>query len=289
MARSYSRKDWPNRVLFDTGANAQRGDDIKVLRRHTHARLEARDIERVVGPNDGRYRRELHTAAKSCAHFLGVPEAWTESESGLLVREQRVIIYPETRTSSMLEAARSRMENLLDVRKEAERKERARRKTGALSEGERVKARKVAVAAFSLAHRHKGVVHYTQGGSRWQGISQRRRAANGRFPTYADCSSLATWALWNGLTNVRGLSYPDVVNGLGWRAGFTGTMLSHGERVSSRMPGDLVIYGRGYPGGHVAMVATNTNYVYSHGSESGPHYCPWNYRGDILAVRRYIR
>src|SRR5262245_3514431 len=105
MARTYSDKDWPHRILFDTGANAQRGDDVKVLRRHTQARLRARSIERKVGPIDGVYRKELHQAAKTAAHFLGVPTEWTESKSGLLVREQKVIVYPETRTSSMLEAA----------------------------------------------------------------------------------------------------------------------------------------------------------------------------------------
>jgi hypothetical protein len=283
MSRTYSHKAFPHRLLFDTGANAQRGDDIKVLRRHTLKRLDARDIDRTVGPDDGVYRTELRDAAKTAAHFLGVPREWTDSQSGLLVREQKVIVYPQTRTQEMLDAAQSRMDRLLKQR--AETKPKA---DGKLTDAERAKARRIAVRAFALMHNNRPRVHYTQGASRWQGIRERRRYADGRHPNYADCSSAATWAWWNALTNVDGPDTPDRINGAGWTAGYTGTMLTHGWRVNDRKPGDLVIYGRGFPGGHVAMIAENTNMVYSHGSETGPHYVPWNYRSDIMAVRRYI-
>jgi hypothetical protein len=284
MARAYSRKAFPNRVLFDTGANAQRGDDVKVVRRHTLRRLEARDIERRVGPDDGVFRAELRDAAKTAAHFLGVPDDWTESKTGLLVREQKVIVYPQTRTSSMLEAADARMDALIKDREAAP----PPRPDGKLTDAERGAARRLAVKAFRLLYNHRGSVHYTQGHSRWQGIRERRRAADGRFPLYCDCSSAATWAWWNALTNVDGMNTRDRINGSSWAAGYTGTMLSHGWRVTDRRPGDLVIYGRRFPGGHVAMVAENTNMVYSHGSESGPHYLRWNYRGDVMGVRRYV-
>jgi hypothetical protein len=286
MARAYSRKDWPHRILFDTGANAQRGDDVKVLRRHTAARLQARDIQRNLGSADGTYNKQLASAAKTAAHFLGVPQEWTDSKSGLLVREQKVIVHPETRTASMLNAARTRMDKLQKDR-EAHDDDRPGGPSG-LGEKDRVEARRIAVAAMALLYQHRAAVHYTQGGSRWQGIAEKRRYADGRFPLYCDCSSSTSWALWNALTSVGGLRFADIVNGAAWKAGYTGTMLSHGKLVTSRMPGDLVLYGSGFPGKHVAMVASNTDYVYSHGSEAGPYYLAWNYRGDVMQVRRYV-
>ena len=97
-----------------------------------------------------------------------------------------------------------------------------------------------------------------------------------------------TWCWWNALTNVDGMDTKDVLNGASWSAGYTGTLLSHGRKVSDRKPGDAVLYGRGFPGSHVAMVAENTNMVYSHGSEAGPFFVPWNYRSDVMQVRRYV-
>jgi hypothetical protein len=199
MARLYSHKAFPHRVLFDTGENAQRGDDVKVLRRHVQRRLEARDIARRVGRNDGVFRDPLHDAAKTAAHFLGVPQEWTDAD-GLLVREQRVIIYPQTRTHEMLDAAGGRMDKLLKQRAEKEKT----RGDGKLTDAERSEARRLAVRAFALLRSNHNIVHYTQGASRWQGINERRRANEGRFPHYADCSSAATWAWWNALTHVDG-------------------------------------------------------------------------------------
>jgi hypothetical protein len=281
MARTYSEKAWPHRILFDTDKDPQTGDDIKVLRRHTKARLDARAIDRTVGPIDGKYRKELHDAAKTAAHFLGAPDEWTTSKAGLLVREQKIIVYPETRTASMLNAAETRMNRLIKER------EAQTRPDGKLSDKERVLAREIAVKAFKLADQHAGIVHYTQGATRWQGIREKRRYADGRYPNYADCSSMFTWCWWNGLTSVDGMDTPDVINGSSWTAGYTGTLLSHGWRVTDRKPGDAVLYGRGFPGAHVAMVAMNTDMVYSHGSESGPHYVRWNYRSDVMQIRRY--
>lgn len=284
MARSYSHKAFPNRVLFDTGTNAQRGDDVKVVRRNTIERLDARDITRKVGRADGTLTKELLDAAKTAAHFLGVPDEWTNSKTGLLVREQKVIVYPETRTHAMLDAADARMGRL--VRDRAAKP--APKADGTLTDAERATARRLAVAAFRLAYNHRDVVHYTQGASRWQGIREHRRSADGRYPNYTDCSGLFTWAWWNALTNVDGMGARDRLNGSSWLAGYTGTLLSHGWQVNDRRPGDAVIYGRRFPGSHVAMIAENTNMVYSHGSESGPHYLRWNYRSDVMSVRRFV-
>jgi hypothetical protein len=278
--RSYSEKAFPHRILFDTGADAQRGDDVKVLRRNILERLEARGIERTVGPGDGILRPDVIRAGKTAAYFLGAPNDWVESESGLLVREQRIIVYPERRTAEMLPSAEARMDHLIAERRKSS--------TGGLDDKERVRARKIAVAAFRLAYQHAEDVHYTLSAARWQGIAQGARYADGRYPVQADCSSMYTWVLWNALTSVAGMGYPDVANGAAWQSGYTGTLLAHGERVVHRMPGDAVLYGSGWPGKHVAMIAEDTDMVYSHGSEGGPYYVRWDYRSDVMDVRRYI-
>ena len=139
--------------------------------------------------------------------------------------------------------------------------------------------------AAVLGLHHQAAIHYTQGGARWQGIDRHCDASKGQYPRYADCSSYATWCYWNGLY-LRG-KHSDLVNGLGWRAGYTGTMLQHGQRVSSPIPGDAIIYGSGWPGGHTALY-TGGGLVVSHGSEAGPMLIPWRYRRDILSIRRYI-
>jgi hypothetical protein len=286
MARTYSHKAFPHRILSDYDADPQKGDDVKVVRRHTLLRLEARNIERKVGRNDGHFSKLILDAAKTAAHFLGAPDEWTHSPAGLLVREQKIIVHPETRTDEMLRTAYDRMHKLIEDRADAVPK--PRRGDGVFTDAEIAKARVLAVHAFRLAYRNEPYVHYTQGATRWQGIREHRRSAEGRYPNYADCSSIFAWAWWNALTYVDSFQTRDRLNGCQWTAGFTGTLLAHGWRVSDRKPGDAVIYGWRYPGVHVAMVAEDTNMVYSHGSEWGPRYVRWNYRSDVLSVRRYL-
>ena len=137
-----------------------------------------------------------------------------------------------------------------------------------------------------LGYRHKGVVHYTQGPRRWEGISNRCRSHLGRYPRYADCSSYATWCIWDALGGPN--AGIDVVNGHQWKGGYTGTQKQHGRRVSlaNAKPGDLVHYGGG-TGKHVTIVV-GRNKVISHGSEAGPYLLKPDYRSDISEVRRYF-
>lgn len=159
-----------------------------------------------------------------------------------------------------------------------------------LTAKQRTRARRLAVKAVILGLNHKANVHYTQGPQRWQGIDDTRFSHRGEYPNFADCSAYDTWALWNGLY----VPYrkPDVVNGANWRAGFTGTMLDHGRPVrflKNVRWGDLVLYR-----GHVTMIVHvgkprgSNVMVVSHGSEPGPFYLPYNYRSDIVSIRRYI-
>lgn len=129
-------------------------------------------------------------------------------------------------------------------------------------------------------------LHYSEDPQlRWEGIETQRDASKGQFPEYADCSSFATWCYWNGLF-FRG-GHSDIINGEHWKAGWTGTMMQHGAAVASPIPGDAVIYGRGPDGSHTAIY-TGGGLVVSNGSEGGPYLLRWNYRSDVLAIRRYI-
>lgn len=156
-----------------------------------------------------------------------------------------------------------------------------------LSAEHRIKARDLAVEAALLTIRNAPAIHYTQGPLRWQGIDHELKAYRGQFPTYADCSAMGTWWLWQGLDHY---GCRDTVNGANWRYGFTGTMLTHGKSVAHQanwLRGDLFIYGDGGDGEHVAMYLGG-GFVASHGSEPGPFKLAHDYRGDLMAVRRYI-
>lgn len=151
----------------------------------------------------------------------------------------------------------------------------------------RKRARQMTMQALNLALRNKESLHYTQGPKRWDGIANNKKAYRGQFPYFADCSSFATWAIWNGLDHY---DVRDTVNGAAWKAGYTGTMLSHGKQVMLRRNwrrGDCLIYGTGFPGEHTA-VYVGGGYVISFGSEPGPFKLPWDYRSDLMQVRRYI-
>lgn len=151
----------------------------------------------------------------------------------------------------------------------------------------RIRARDLAIQAAALALRNRDVVHYTEGGQRWEGIDKHLKAWAGHFPRHADCSAFATWCLWNGLDHY---GYPDTINGARWRMGYTGTQLEHGTRITSEhdiLRGDLAIYGSGFPGKHVA-ICIGGGMVISHGSEPGPFKLPLHYRADLMEVRRYI-
>jgi cell wall-associated NlpC family hydrolase len=157
-----------------------------------------------------------------------------------------------------------------------------------LSAQHRAKARSLTMQALNLAYRHAPQVHYTQDlNKRWGWKSQDLKAFRGQYPRYVDCSSFATWAIWNGLDHY---GVRDTVNNLAWRAGYTGTMLKHGKLVKSSRNwkrGDCFIYGSGWPGKHVA-VYIGGGLCISHGSEGGPYKVKWNYRPDLMEVRRYI-
>ena len=159
-----------------------------------------------------------------------------------------------------------------------------------LSPAQRQHVRQLVAHGSQLLLSRPGDVHYSQAANRWNGIASRKLILQpGRvFPFYGDCSSTATWLLWNGLSHSFGR--PDDVNGAHWTAGYTGTMASHGKLVhhdSQIKVGDLVLYGPPPTFEHVA-VALGGGMVFSHGSEAGPFKLPIDYRKDRAEVRRYI-
>jgi hypothetical protein len=156
-----------------------------------------------------------------------------------------------------------------------------------LSATHRVKARDLMMEAAALGYERRASLHYTQGVLRWQGINQRDKAWRNQCPHYGDCSSFSTWCGWNGLDHYH---LRDYFNGLRWHAGYTGTLLTHGVRVDGRwglVRGDLLIYGNGFPGKHVA-IAVGGGMAISFGSEIGPLRVRVNYRPDLMQARRFI-
>jgi hypothetical protein len=162
-----------------------------------------------------------------------------------------------------------------------------------LSVKHRIRARDLAVQAAILTLHHAPQVHYTQAPVRWEGIAKNMKAFRQSYPKQCDCSSFATWCLWNGLDHY---GVRDTVNDHGWHSGYTGTMVANGRKVSdtgSVLRGDLVLYGNPFGStGHVAVVAGRGRdgqlMVISHGSEGGPFYLAYDYRRDIHSIRRYI-
>ena len=161
-----------------------------------------------------------------------------------------------------------------------------------LDRDQRAEARRAVVRAALSGLDHISEVHYTQDSSRWDGISNNRVAARGKFPHHSDCSSYATWCLWNGLK--LGFDLDDGVNGLDWTAGFTGTMLQNGRevrRAEKLRQGDCVIYGSAWPGTHVAIVVGRQDgvpMVVSHGSEEGPFFVRYAAVIHVLIWSDYI-
>lgn len=161
-----------------------------------------------------------------------------------------------------------------------------------LTQDQREAARARAVDAARLCLNHEPDVHYSQDMTlRWTGINKHLDASKGQWPNYADCSGLVTWAIWNAVYLAYGME--DIVNGSDWKSGYTGTMLSYGTvigKASDALPGDAVIYGNGGTGQHTALISDRGSVpmVISHGSEAGPYHVPYNYRTDIMSIRRYI-
>jgi len=134
------------------------------------------------------------------------------------------------------------------------------------------------VTAAMALYNDRSKEHYTQGSQRWSGITGKVMPPNA--PPYSDCSAAATWCYWTQYG-----TGPDFLNGQSWKAGYTGTLTSHGKSVSctAMQPADLVFYGS--PVSHVAIFVGNGKVV-SHGSDP-VSYVAYNYR-TVNSCRSYL-
>jgi cell wall-associated NlpC family hydrolase len=152
--------------------------------------------------------------------------------------------------------------------------------------------------AAMLAVDHSGAIHYTQDrpaelhaqgqARRWDGIKEGRRAKNGQYLRWGDCSSFVTWCYWDALGGPA--AGRDILNNESWSGGYTGTLIGCGRKVaeSQMRPGDLLFYGTSVSDtSHVTMFVSPGK-VASHGGEDGPQILGPHYRSDFLQVRRYV-
>lgn len=159
-----------------------------------------------------------------------------------------------------------------------------------LSDEHAAHARKLIVKSARVMVDNKRYVHYSQQPVRWSGIRYGLTITANQYPSVCDCSSTATWMLWDALH--RPYDVRDLVNGQDWKGGWTGSMYRRGKAVvhdKNLKIGDLIFYGNqggGIPE-HVAVYVGGGK-VFSHGSEGGPYILDLDYRRDRRMSRRYI-
>lgn len=165
-----------------------------------------------------------------------------------------------------------------------------------LNERDRAVARRLFIKGVEVLMAHPAQLHYSQDMTlRWEGIHDaiipwfNNGRINGRYPKHGDCSSTGTYLLWLALAHHFHL--PDTVNGAAWKAGYTGTLIDHGKQVRdwSRLKvGDAIIYGASHSSTEHVAWSIGGRRAFSHGSEAGPFIVDFEYRHDIVGVRRYI-
>jgi len=122
----------------------------------------------------------------------------------------------------------------------------------------RKRARIVAAARWGAAHQPE--IHYAE----TRPIPLQPAGVLHALPFTTDCSGFVT-------VSYRAAAAPDP-NGANYSGqGFTGTLLSHGQKVAKPAPGDVVVYGPG-DGHHAALIVQGGSdpLTVSHGSEAGP-------------------
>lgn len=145
-------------------------------------------------------------------------------------------------------------------------------------------------------------IHYTQQPPRWSGFNPHLLIGARHQPDFADCSAYVTWCIGSARKLVRGKLGQDVLNGQEWKAGYTGTLINHGNRHSAGVkywyPGRTLVFydNRHDPSriaerrpivvSHVAMYVGH-GMVVSFGSDVGPLHLVWDYRDDFNQARAY--
>jgi hypothetical protein len=89
------------------------------------------------------------------------------------------------------------------------------RRVSGLSDAHAAHARRVIIKNAHNMVANKGRVHYSQGPDRWMGINRHLTHLRNQYPTRCDCSSTATWMLWDAMARPYGVR--DLVNHASWR------------------------------------------------------------------------
>jgi hypothetical protein len=285
MPRVWTKNERVHRDLVTEA----RGEDVQDVQAAGARRLAARGYDDDYLPkSDGEIGGVSLARLGDALYALGAaPETVKACRAGKIsIGAQRMIRYPGNRTDVQLARARNRK---AEVRSRA----RATRKAdGTFAPSGSVAARRARAAQaakFALSHSGR---RYSMGGDRWNPIASKANPQTGAMWTVADCSAFATWVLWHALD--RG-ALADIVNGQGWRAGYTGTMVEHGRDVTNGhyQPGDCAIYGTSRSNTkhvvicHQAGTASTARWA-SHGSAGGPYNVGLHYRGDLVVVKRYL-
>jgi len=138
------------------------------------------------------------------------------------------------------------------------------------------------VACGQDVYNNRYNMHYTEGSQRWSGIQDRIYPPSA--PPYSDCSSTITWCYWT----IFG-GGPDFVNNDNWQGGYTGTMATSSQLIScsDMQPGDIILYGSGYPWDHVEMYMGNGQTI-SHGADPASYESSTSDQGfDTFQCRTY--
>lgn len=122
---------------------------------------------------------------------------------------------------------------------------------------------------------------YTEGPLRWSGITTNAHDFTMTHGFDCDCSAFDTWL---GKDATEWLKLRDFINGANWLAGYTGTMVLHGERVDEPQPTDFCFYGEISVPYHVAM-SVGSGRVISMGRPGAPEIVEL---GAATQFRRYV-
>lgn len=146
-------------------------------------------------------------------------------------------------------------------------------------------ARRVLLRTASVGVVHAVNIDYTQRfPDRWSWANPLARSIKGQYPRRTDCSGYVSWVYEDAL---MWLKLGDILNGLNFKGGWTGTMVQHGRRVSpsAARSGDVAFYGDQTVPYHTALCIGNGRAI-SHGRPEGPEIVKLD--SSVTQYRRYL-